>query len=177
MRGTLKDLTINRDGTQNITVTVSSDFRTTFDGLSGVEVDVEIKRHRERRSLDANRFVWALCTDIGNAMTPPIAKEDVYRAAIRDVGEYYPLPIKDERVEAFQSIWAKNGIGWFADKTDKSKTPGYTLVFAYYGTSTYDTAQMSRVIDYLIADCENMGLSIPLSKAEQERLLKEWRIN
>ncbi len=176
MRGQLKELTLNRDGTQNITVTVDSDFRQGFDALAGADVDVEIKRHHKRRSMDANRFCWALCTDIGNALKPPIPKEEVYRAAIRDVGEYYPLPIKDERVEAFQAIWAKNGTGWFAEKTDRSKTPGYTLVFAYYGSSTYDTAQMSRLIDYLVQDMENMGLPIPVSKAEQQRLIEEWGV-
>lgn len=174
MLGTLKDLTINRDGTQNITVTVDSDFLTAFDGLSGVEVDIEIKRHRRKRSLDANAFCWAMCKDIGDAMTPPIPKEDVYRAAIRDVGDYYPLPIREDKVEAFQQIWSKNGTGWFADVTDKSKTPGYVLVFAYYGTSTYDSKQMSRLIDYLVQDMNAMGIPIPMGKAEQARLLQEW---
>jgi hypothetical protein len=174
MLGTLKDLTINRDGSQNITITVDTDLRATFDGLSGVEVDVEIKRHRNKRSRDANAFAWACCKDIGDAMTPPIPKEDVYRAAIRDVGDYYPLPIREDKVEAFQAIWSKNGTGWIADVTDKSKTPGYKLVFAYYGSSTYDTAQMHRLISYLLQDMEQMGLPVPIGKAEQERLLREW---
>lgn len=174
MLGKLKDLTLNRDGTQNITVTVSGDFRPVFDGLAGVEVDVDIKKHSNKRSLDANRFCWALCTDIGRAMKPPIPKEEVYRAAIRDVGEYYPLPIRDDAVEGFQKIWGQNGTGWFADVTDKSKTPGYTLMFAYYGTSVYNVEQMSRLLDYLVQDMTNMGLPIPMGRAEQERLLKEW---
>jgi hypothetical protein len=174
MLAKLRDLTLNRDGSQNLTVTVSGDLREMFDQLHEADVDIEIKKHRKRRSLDANAFCWALCTDIGNAMTPPIPKEEVYRAAIRDVGVYYPLPIKDDRVADFRAIWSQNGTGWFVDVTDKSKTPGYTLCFAYYGTSTYDTAQMSRLIDYLKQDMEVMGLPIPIGKTEQERLLQEW---
>jgi hypothetical protein len=174
MLGTLKDLTLNRDGSQNVTLTLQGDFRQAFDDLMGKEIDIEIKRHRNRRSRDANAFCWSCCKDIGDAMTPPIPKEEVYRAAIRDVGEYYPLPIREDRVEAFQQIWSKNGIGWFADVTDKSKTPGYVLVFAYYGSSTYDTQQMHRLIEYLLQDMANMGLPVPMGKTEQERLLREW---
>ena len=174
MTGKLKDLTINRDGTQNVTVTVASDFRNEFDKLKDCDVNIEIKKHSKHRSLNCNSFCWALCSDIGNAMKPPLAKEDVYKRAIRDVGEYEPLPIKEEAVRTFQERWASHGTGWFAEVIDNSKLPGYKLVFAFYGSSTYDQETMSRLIDYLVDDAEQMGLKIPLSKAEQERLLVQW---
>ena len=116
---------------------------------------------------------WAMCADIGNAMRPPLPKEEVYRQAIRDVGEFEPLPIKAEAVETFRQRWAEKGVGWFADVIDDSKLPGYKLVFAYYGSSTYDTATMSRLIDSLVQDARNMGVPIPASK-EQEEALKMW---
>lgn len=70
MRGKLRDLTMNRDRTQNITVTVNADFREKFDQLMDKDLDIEIKIHREKRSQDANAFCWALCTQIGNALYP-----------------------------------------------------------------------------------------------------------
>lgn len=176
MRGKLKDLTMNRDGSQNVTVTVTADFRRTFDQLKGKDLDIEIKQHRERRSRDANSFCWALCTEIGNAMVPPMPKEDVYRGAIREVGEYEPLPIKAEAVSTFQERWAGKGSGWFAEVIDDSKIPGYKLVFAYYGSSTYDTKTMSRLIDHLIDETEQMELAIPLSKKEVDRLKETWGV-
>lgn len=174
MRGKLRDLTINRDRTQNITVTVGADFRETFDKLADKVVDIEIKPHREKRSRNANDFCWALCTDIGNALRPPLPKETVYRRAIKEVGEYEPLPIKDEAVETFQKRWAEKGTGWFAEVVDDSKLKGYKLVFAYYGSSTYDTKAMSRLIDYLVDDAEQMGLVIPLDETEIGHLKKDW---
>ena len=170
MIGQLRDLTLNRDGTQNITVTVKADFRQEFDKLNGQELSIEIKKYRRRRSLDANAFCWALCADIGKAMTPPLPKEDVYRKAIRDVGEYVPLPIREDAIEAFAEKWSHNGVGWFAETIGNSKLPGYKLVFAYYGSSTYDTKQMSILIDHLVDDAEQIGITIPLGRAEIERL-------
>ena len=149
------------------------DAGTVFDKLKDVEVSVEIKKYNPGRSRDANAFCWALCTDIGHAMTPPMSKEQVYRAAIREVGEYEPLPIREDAVETFQRRWAAHGTGWFAEIVDNSKLPGYKLVFAYYGSSTYDTAAMSRLIDWLVDQMEQMGLPVPASK-EQEDVLASW---
>ena len=175
MIGQLRDLTLNRDGTQNITVTVRADFREEFDRLKDQELNVEIKRYRRKRSLDANAMCWALCSDIGRAMSPPLPKEEVYRRAIRDVGEYVPLPIREDAVETFTERWAHNGTGWFTDIIGSSKLEGYKLVFAYYGSSTYDTKQMSVLLDHLVDDAQQIGITIPLGKAELERLKGEWK--
>ena len=144
-----------------------------YDMLKDADVDVEIKKHNPKRSKDANAMCWAMCSDIGNALRPPIPKEEVYRRAIREVGEYEPLPIREDAVEIFQRRWAAKGTGWFAEVIDDSKLPGFKLVFAYYGSSTYDSATMARLIDFLVDDARQMGLSIPASK-EQEEALKAW---
>lgn len=39
--------------------------------------------------------------------------------------------------------WEHNGLGWMTD-TMTSKLPNCTNVVLYYGSSTYDTKQMSR---------------------------------
>lgn len=150
-----------------------SDAEKVYEKLKDADVSIEIKKHNPQRSKDANSMCWALCTDIGNALQPPLPKEEVYRKAIRDVGEYEPLPIKSEAVETFQTRWQTKGTGWFADVIDDSKIPGYKLVFAYYGSSTYDTASMSRLIDYLVDEAQQMEIPIPTSK-EQEEMLKAW---
>ena len=173
MEGRLTGFSLNRDGSQNVTVTVAGDFAGTYDKLKDELVSVEIRKAAKKRSKDANAMCWAMCSDIGNAIRPPVPKEEVYRRAIREVGEYEPLPIRVDAVETFQRRWAAKGTGWFAEVIDDSKLPGYKLVFAYYGSSTYNTAEMSRLIDYLVEDARNMGIPIPASK-EQEEALKMW---
>ena len=53
---------------------------------------------------------------------------------------------------------------------DDSKFPGYKKVFAYYGSSKYDTKEMSRLIDNLMQDAEALGLVVDQREAS---LLKE----
>lgn len=175
MNGKLKELLRSACGEWVVSFTTRADPRKLFDSLKDQEISVEIKKATNPRSKDANAFCWAMCSDIGNAMNPPLPKEMIYRQAIRDVGEYEPLPIRADAVETFQTRWAAKGVGWFAEVIDDSKLPGYKLVFAYYGSSTYDTASMSRLIDYLKQDMESMGLSIPLSKDEERRVLERWQ--
>lgn len=175
MIGKLKDLLRLAGGEWVVSFTTRSDPGKLFDSLKDREVSVEITKASQPRSKSANDFLWAMCTDIGNALRPPLPKEMVYRQVIRDVGVYEPLPIRADAVETFQERWASKGTGWFADVVDDSKIPGYKLVFAYYGSSTYTSEEMSRLLDYLKQDMENMGLPIPLSKDEEARVMDRWQ--
>lgn len=133
--------------------------------------EYELTRTRKKRSLNANAYCWELCNKIGEAVGIP--KEDVYRRSIRDVGSYTPLPIKEEGLDKFKEVWKGHGVGWFVDVVDDSKIEGYKLVFAYHGSSTYDTKEMSRLIDNLIQDAQAVGIDT-LSEAERSLLLSEW---
>ena len=64
MIGQLKDMTRSRDGKWVISFATSEDFSAMFDELADKEVTVEIKRVRQRRSLDANAYAWVLIDKI-----------------------------------------------------------------------------------------------------------------
>lgn len=158
MIGKLRDLTINRDRTQNITVTVGADFREEFDNLKKKQVEITIKPHREKRSKDANAFAWVIMDKIAERLN--MDKVDVYREAIRGIGGVSSvICCPDKAVQSVCEGWSNNGIGWFTE-TEKSKIKGCTNVVLYYGSSKYDKAQMSRLIDHLLQDAANIGLVI-----------------
>ena len=173
MTGKLQGLTLNRDGTQNITVTVEEDFAATFDALKDHPVTVEIKKASKGRSKDANAFCWALCSDIGKAMTPPMDKEQVYRRAIRAVGVYTPVTVVVWDLATIKRRWESHGVGWFGEVVDDAGT-GKKLIHLYYGSSTYTVEEMKRLLDWLVDEAQQMEIQIPLSKAEEERLLERW---
>ena len=47
----------------------------------------------------------------------------------------------------------RNGIGWQTERFP-SKLPGCVNVILYYGSSTYDSAQMSVLIDRIVEECK-----------------------
>lgn len=140
---------------------------------AGKRFDVEIKRHRERRSHDANAYCWVLLGKLSEVLNIPM--KDIYREMIQNIGNNFNiLCMKKSAVESFCSAWEQNGIGWVAVRTGSSKLTGCENVIAYYGSSTYDTKQMSCLIDLLVQECQEQGIeTMPPDKLS---LLKEdWR--
>ena len=114
--------------------------RQVIDSLKeGKAYDVEIKEHREKRSLNSNAYAWLLI---------------------------------DRLAEKLRNGWEHNGLGWQTD-TMSSKLPGCVRVVLYYGSSTYDTAQMSRLIDLIVQDCREQGIET-LPQEKLAGMMEEW---
>ena len=119
--------------------------------------DLEVREHRQKRSLDANAYCWVLINKIADAIR--ITPKEIYRQAIQNIGGNYEIiPIKEEAAERFRQIWESQGLGWPCVDMGKSKIQGYRNLRAYYGSSTYDTRQMSMLIDNLVQDCKALDI-------------------
>jgi len=119
--------------------------------------DLEIKEHRQKRSLDANAYAWVLINKVSDALR--LTPKEVYRQAIQDIaGNHEIIPIKTEAADKFKEIWESQGLGWPCIDIGRSKIDGYRNMKAYYGSSTYDTRQMSLLIDHLVEDCRALDI-------------------
>lgn len=134
--------------------------------------DMEIKQHREKRSLDANAYSWVLLDKLAKATGTP--KTEVYREAIREVGgNTETVCVKQEAAEKLCEGWRHNGLGWIAE-TIPSKLKGCVNVVLYYGSSTFDTAQMARFIDGIVQDCKAIGIeTLPPDKLDA--MMEGWK--
>lgn len=171
MKGELRDLVFGREGEQIITLSTNGDFRPQFDELKDTPIDFTIKKFREKRSLDANAYAWVLMDRIASKLR--IGKLDVYREAIRDIGGVSEtVCVRDGAVEKLRTGWAKQGLGWQTD-TMQSKIEGCTNVVLYFGSSTYDSKQMSDLIDRLISEAKELGIETDTPE-QIERYKGEW---
>lgn len=135
--------------------------------------DLEVREHRKKRSLDANAYAWVLIGNIADALRMP--PTEIYRQAIQNVGgNYEVIPVKAEAAEHFKQIWEAKGLGWPCVDMGKSKIEGYRNLRAYYGSSTYDTRQMSQLIDNLVQDCRALDIDVK-SQEEIASLMEAWR--
>lgn len=138
----------------------------------------EIKEYREKRSLDANAYCWVLIGKLAAALSTekaPVTPEQVYRNAIRDVGDNYEImPIRNDALDRWKAIWTRNGIGWICEELGKSKIPDYTNTINFYGSSMYDKAQMSRLINIIVEECKAQGIET-LTPDELARMTEEWQ--
>lgn len=146
--------------------------RQLIDGLKpGKVYDIEIKEHKNRRSLDANAYCWTLIDRLAEKL--PLSKTEIYRVYIREIGgNCETVCVQERAAEKLCRGWEHNGLGWQTD-TMPSKLPGCVNVVLYYGSSTYDTAQMSRLIDMVVQDCKAQGIET-LPPEKLATMSEEW---
>lgn len=172
IKGRIIDFSIGFNKKQRVTLELDGDFRETYDELKTCDIDAEIKKFRERRSLDANAYAWVLMEKL--ALATNILKTDIYRNTIRKIsGVSETVCVQDAALERLCSGWEHNGKGWQAEKFP-SKIEGCTNVTLYYGSSTYDTAQMSRLISQIVEDCQERGIET-MTPMELARLTEGWK--
>ena len=170
MTGNLTGLQRLFGGEWVITLTTREDFSEQYDSLKDGQVSFEIKKASKKRSRDANALAWVLIDKLAEKTRIP--KTEVYRSAIKEIGGVSEVVcIQDKAVDRLCSGWQKNGLGWQTE-TVPSKIPGCTNVILYYGSSCYDTQQMSRLLDLIIQECEQQG--IPTLRDEAAELLGRW---
>ena len=142
------------------------------DMKDGKVYEADLKEHRKKRSLDANSYAWVLLGKLANKVGLP--KEDVYREFVKDVGNNYEiLPIRNDAVDKWISNWQGKGIGFVCDILGESKLDGYTNVITYYGSSTYDSTQMSKLINLIVDECKQQGIET-MTPAELAMLMDGW---
>lgn len=133
----------------------------------------DIATHREKRSKDANSFLWVMCGKIAERLGSKYTKEDVYQRAIKAVGIYKVFPdLKPSLASTLETAWNNLGVGWVTE-SDYEQDGEHRWVRAYYGSSTYNTKQMSRLIDYVVEDAKAMGIATEPEEKIQS-LLREW---
>ena len=122
------------------------------------EGNYEIKRQRKKRSNDANAYFFVLVDKLSAKLGIPTT--EIYRNYIREIGGVSEVVcVKNEAVERLCKEWCRKGIGWQTD-TMPSKIKGCTNVVLYYGSSTYDRAQFSRLLDLAIQDCNTLDIEV-----------------
>lgn len=135
--------------------------------------NVTIKQAKKCRSLNANAYMWALCEQIADAVNS--TRTEIYRKAIREVGVYADLQLKADAVETFRAVWSGRGIGWMTDLFDAMSMDGqtYVMVRAYYGSSTYNTKEMSRLLDNIVQEAQGLGIET-MEDRELQRIKESW---
>lgn len=123
---------------------------------------LEINKYYPPRSNQANKKMWAVCRQIAEEMSKEFSITDIeiYQKAIRDGNEYQDIDIPNDELEERMRMWGARGIGWFSEEMSPAPEGGKVTVRQYYGSSSYNSRQMSALIRRLIDDAANIGLRI-----------------
>lgn len=125
------------------------------------ELDITIVRHSKKRGLAANAMLWACLGEIAAA-----ARTDnwsAYLYMLERYGKYSTILIKAEALPDLRRVWRETRI--VGERED-----GMVEVLCFYGSSTYTTEEFSRLLDGVVSDMKELGLTPPPSREMQAAL-------
>lgn len=137
----------------------------------GKQYVANLHERKAKRSLDQNGYFWTLCNKLSAVLRIP--PKEIYMEYIKDVGDNHKvIPVENKNLKREIETWEAQGIGFIVEDLGESKIKGYHNIREYYGSSTYDKAQMGRLLDLIIADCDENGI-VTLSPEEIAKLGEE----
>lgn len=152
---------------------IGKDFLVTFrldgypQGMENKTLEVSVKEYKPHRSKDANALLWVCLTEIAKALRTD--NWSVYLQMLRRYGKCTHIVCKPEAVDMVRKQWRESEvIGDYEVNGQKA-----VQMLCYYGSSTFDSSEMSRLLDGVISEMAEMNLQKPTS-AEMKRALDEW---
>lgn len=152
----MKGKIVNFDWQNNrVTIEFDIDFSEFFDKFRDKLINVEIKLWRPKRSGAANRYLWTLIDKL--AKVQHLTKNEIYRKEIKEIGGVSDVVrCNDKAVERFCMQWDAQGLGWQTEVIPLGD--GTSDIIVYYGSSTFDTEQMSQLIENVVFEAEQFGI-------------------
>ena len=126
-----------------------------------IDLDISFSRHRNRRSIDANAFLWACLGEIARAINNDTWS--IYLYMLERYGKFTHILVKPEAVEQVRQVWRETKIVGEKD--------GMIQMLCFFGSSTYNTKEFSQLLDGVVSEMKEMHLETPPDE-EMKRLLE-----
>lgn len=165
-----------RTGQMVITFSVNEEevIKEHFDKLRGYDkLKIKAVRYTQRRSLDANAYFHVLVGKIADVLT--ISKAKAKNVLICKYGQPQLLPdgnimvYKTNAPEEF--MWEQESIHCIPVKYEDKAT----FYKVYRGSHTYDTKEMSVLIDGTVSDAKELGIDTA-TPAELAEMKERWGV-
>ena len=153
-----------------LTFEIAEDITGSIDKLSGCErLDLKVKKHREKRSHNANAYAWVLMQKIAEATHQE--KWDVYLQCLQRYSRAFThVIVKENAVEKMKELY-RTCVD-LGPVTVNGQT-GHQLQ-VYYGSSSFDTKEMSVFIDGIVSECKELGIET-MTPRDLEVMKTAWQ--
>lgn len=128
--------------------------------------DARLSGHKNRRSLDANAYLWVLIGKIADRLRRP--KEEIYREMLRDYGQGGVAKIPNRYAGHFRRAFP------YHQKHESLPDEEQAQYYRFWvGSSQYDTQEMAVLIDGVVQEARALGIETATPQ-ELARLKEEW---
>jgi hypothetical protein len=139
-----------------------------LEALKDSKLSIQAAKYRQKRSLDANAYAWVLMQKIAEAADTD--KWSVYLRCLQDYSNAFThVIVKPNAVARMKELYRT-----FVDlgEVTVNGMTGHQLQ-VYYGSSTFDTKEMSVFIDGLVRECKDLKIET-LPPEELARMKAMW---
>ena len=151
----------SRDGLESL-----NDLKTATD--KGKLLDCEIKVHRERRSLNSNAYFWVMLDKLAEVLHT--TTDELYLVMLERYGHVFDyvlvIPEAVERLKREFRTVKEIGKGRIGNMDA-------IQLQVFYGSSTYDSKSMARLIDGTVSECKDAGIET-MTPQEIARMNDQW---
>lgn len=126
---------------------------------------LSIKEYREKRSLNANAYMWVLVNEIANVLRAD--KEEIYLQMLKKYGQTGSAKINNDYVDNFKRMFK------YCEIEPRLSDEDYTHFRFWIGSSNYNTKEMSVLIDGVVEEAKQLGIEI-MTPDEIENLKSMW---
>lgn len=179
--GTLEGVMIDwKDRTQKIVVSVEQDAREAFEVMKDKKIKLKICEYKKKRSLDANAYYWTLVTKLSYILG--LSNAEVHNHMLSAYGFHEIIGGKSVYVTVPDTEEAEGQVKrsetYHLQPTSQVREGVDGVMYRTYrilrGSSTYNTQEMSRLIDGLISECRDVGIpDCEIATPDERRILKE----
>lgn len=151
-----------------------------YQALRDKELNVEIKKAIEKRSINANDYYWRYSNIL--AAKHNISNEEMHNILLRSYGTIdhicgkpitVTIPDSDEAEEM-----TLHAATYHLKPTSQVREGRDGVMYRTYlmikGSHEYNKEEMSRLIEGLVHECKNAGIST-LTPIEVERMISAWK--
>ena len=154
MKGRIKDLGFGLQGDLTVTLTLPRHHADSLKKLMDADIEVDIKKYRERRSMSQNAYAWVLITQIAQCINPPMNKGEVYVEMLKRYGQGGFISIQADKASdvtrAFD-YYVQKGEGEVNGKK-------FLHYMVYVGSSKYNTKEMATFISGIVEEAKDLGI-------------------
>lgn len=151
-------------GKIQLTFEMDQDVSGHIDSIKDKPLRITVKQWKEKRSLDANAYYWVLLSKLAEAMkiSNPRAHNLMLRRygqnmTIDGAGAYIRIP-NTEKAEEIALEASEYHIRPTSEVVTGNNGVNYRTYVMLMGSSQYDTAEMSHLIDGLVSECREVGI-------------------
>ena len=139
-----------------------------FQPFVGKDITLKITKYSERRSLDANAYLWVLCTKLAEVLKT--SKDEVYEEFIQRYGYVDEPPISISVLASVDMSKIDGHWKYLKDSSDGR----FKAYMRLRGTSEYTSKEMAHFLDMVVQECKEQGIET-LPSEELERMKSMWK--